>query len=212
MPELATYGLVCFGSVFSIVDPFAAVPIFLALIGDRSREEQRSAAKRAALTCFVVLTAFGAAGTLILHFFSITLPAFKIAGGIILFVVGFEMLRARHSSTRSSKEEQDEAHAKEDVAVIPVGLPLLAGPGAIATVMVLAGKASSLAHRGVVLASVLLVCVLAALVLGSATYVARVLGKTGINLIGRIMGLILTATAVQFVLDGAKEAFPKVFG
>lgn len=212
MPELVTYGLVCFGSVFSIVDPFAAVPIFLALTGDRSREEQRSAAKRAAITCFLVLSTFGAAGTLILNFFSITLPAFKIAGGIILFVVGFEMLRARHSSTRGSKEEQDEAHAKEDVAVIPVGLPLLAGPGAIATVMVLAGKASNYAHRGIVLAAVFVVCVIAALVLGSATYVARVLGKSGINLIGRIMGLILTATAVQFILDGAREAFPKLFG
>lgn len=212
MPGLLTYGLVCFGSVFSIVDPFAAVPIFLALIGDRSREEQRSAAKRAAITCFFVLSLFGAAGTLILHFFSITLPAFKIAGGIILFVVGFEMLRARHSSTRGSKEEQDEAHAKEDVAVIPVGLPLLAGPGAIATVMVLFGKADDYTHRGVVLAAVLIVCIIAAVVLSSATYVARVLGKTGINLIGRIMGLILTATAVQFILDGAKEAFPKLFG
>ncbi len=211
MSELLTYALVCFGSIFSIVDPFAAVPIFLALVGDRSREEQRRAAMRAAITCFVVLGSFGTAGTLILHFFSITLPAFKIAGGIILFVVGFEMLRAHQSSTRSNKEEQAEAQAKDDVAVIPLGLPLLAGPGAIATVMVLGGKATNLAQRGVVLAVVLVVCVIAALVLGSASYVTRVLGKTGINLIGRIMGLILAATAVQFIIDGAREAFPHLF-
>jgi multiple antibiotic resistance protein len=211
MSEALTYGLVCFGSLFSIIDPFAAVPIFLALLGERTREEQRSAALRATLTCFIVLVMFGAAGSVILHFFSITLPAFKIAGGIILFVVGFEMLRARQSSTRSTSEERSEAQAKEDVAIIPLGLPLLAGPGAIATVMVLAGKARTLPHRSAVFISVMIVCVLSFAVLRSATYFARVLGRTGINVIGRVMGLILTATAVQFILDGAREAFPRLF-
>ena len=211
MSEALTYGLVCFGSLFSIIDPFAAVPIFLGLLGERSREEQRSAALRATITCLVVLVMFGSAGSLILHFFSITLPAFKIAGGVILFVVGFEMLRARQSTTRSTSEERTEAHAKEDVAIIPLGLPLLAGPGSIATMMVLAGKAVTLSHRIAVFVAALVVCVLSFSILRSATYFSRVLGKTGINVIGRVMGLILAATAVQFILDGAKEAFPRLF-
>lgn len=210
MPAIVTFGLVCFGSLFSIIDPFAAVPIFLGLLGERSPREQRSAALRAALTCFVVLVAFGAAGSFILQFFSITMPAFKIAGGIILFAVGFEMLRAKHSTTRSTSEERHEAQSKEDVAIIPVGLPLLAGPGSMATMMVLAGKAASLEQKLAVFAAALSVCVTAFLVLGAAPLVSRALGRTGINLIGRIMGLVLAATAVQFLIDGVHEAFPKL--
>ena len=211
MPGLLTFGLVCFGQLFSIIDPFACVPIFLGLVGDRSAGEQRRVALRAALTCIVVLGVFGAAGAIILQIFSITLPAFKIAGGIILFVVGFEMLRARASTTRSTSEERHEAAAKDDVAIIPIGLPLLAGPGAMATVMVLAGKATSFGERCAVFGAVLAVAVTAFVVLGSATYFSRALGKTGINLIGRVMGLILAATAVQFIIDGAHDAFPKLF-
>ena len=210
--EIVTHLLVTFGSVFAIVDPFAALPIFVALTGDRPAEERTRIASRAALTCLVVLLAFGAAGSLIMSFFSISLPAFKIAGGILLFGVGLEMLRAKASATRSTAEEESEAQTKDDVAIIPLGLPLLAGPGAIATVMVLAGKAETLPQRGVVFASVVIVSALTLGILRSAGFFAKWLGRTGINLIGRIMGLILAATAVQFVIDGVKEAFPKVLG
>ncbi len=212
MHELATYMALCFGSVFAIVDPFAAVPIFLALTADRPQDELATVARRASTTCLLVLLLFGAAGTYILSFFSITLPAFKIAGGIILFAVGFEMLRARPSRTRSTAEERIEAHQKEDVALVPLGLPLLAGPGAIATVMVLSARAHDVSHRLVIAACVVVVSFITFLVLRSAGYVTRVLGQTGFNLIGRVMGLILTATAAQFVIDGAREAFPHVLG
>ena len=210
MPEVLTYAFVCFGSVFAIVDPFAALPIFVALTADRTPEDRRNVAARASLTCFLVLTVFAAAGSLILGFFSISLPAFKIAGGVILFGVGLEMLRAKPSGTRSTREEQTEAAHKDDVAVIPLGLPLLSGPGAIATVMVLAGKATTLPHRSAVFGSILAVSLITALVLRSAALVAKGLGKTGINLIGRIMGLILAANAVQFIIDGMLAAFPKL--
>jgi multiple antibiotic resistance protein len=160
----------------------------------------------------LVLLVFSAAGTFILRFFSITLPAFKIAGGVILFAVGFEMLRARPSRTRSTEEERAEAHTKEDVALVPLGLPLLAGPGAIATVMVLSSRAGDLPHRASVAVCVVIVSFITFTVLRSAGYVARALGKTGINLIGRVMGLILAATAAQFAIDGLREAFPKLLG
>lgn len=212
MHELLTYTVLCLGSIFAIVDPFAAVPIFLALTAGRTSDEAAVVARRASFTCMLVLLAFAAAGTVILGFFSITLPAFKVAGGVVLFAVGFEMLRARPSRTRSTEEEQVEAQSKEDVAFVPLGLPLLAGPGAIATVMVLSSKAGDLAHRSAVILCVVMVSFATFLVLRSAAYVARALGQTGINLIGRVMGLILTATAAQFVLDGVREAFPKVLG
>jgi multiple antibiotic resistance protein len=208
MAPLVSYTLLCFGSLFSIVDPFAAVPIFLVLAGSQSKEAQASTALRASLTCFTVLTAFGLAGSYIFSFFGITVPGFKVAGGILLFIVALDMVRAKASSTRSTTEEQDEAATKEDVGLIPIGLPLLSGPGAIATVMVLAGKAGGLGQRIGVHAAILAVSIITFLVLRSSSFMARVLGRTGLNVIGRIMGLILAAVAMQFILDGVREALP----
>jgi multiple antibiotic resistance protein len=208
----STYALLCFGSLFSIVDPFAALPIFLALTGGQDRAAQARTAGVATLTCFLVLATFGVAGTFIFSFFGITIPAFKIAGGILLFGVGLEMMRGKESETRTTHEEKVEAEAKEDIAIIPMGLPLLSGPGAIATVMVLVGKATTWPERFAVYTAILAVSLLTLIVLRSAAIVSRVLGRTGINLIGRIMGLILAATAIQFVLDGVREAFPRALG
>jgi multiple antibiotic resistance protein len=212
MASFWTYTLVCFGSLFSIVDPLAAVPVFVALTGSHLNSTQSRTALRAATTCFVVLSAFAAAGAVIFTFFGITIPAFKIAGGILLFAVGLEMMRAKHSGTRSTEEERHEAEAKEDVGIIPLGLPLLSGPGAIATVMVLVGKARSVEHRLGVHVAIFAVSALTFFILRSAAFFARLLGTTGINVIGRFMGLILAASSVQFVLDGLREAFPKLFG
>jgi multiple antibiotic resistance protein len=212
MSALVAYTLVTFGSVFSIVDPFAAVPIFLALAGGQPQRELARTALRASATCFVVLSVFALAGNFIFSFFGITLPAFKIAGGILLFGVGLEMMRAKRSDTRTTNEEERDAESKEDVGLIPLGLPLLSGPGAIATVMVLVGKAKTVPERISLFAVIAAVSLLAFLVLRSASLVSRVLGKTGMNVIGRVMGLILAAVAMQFVLDGLHEAFPAFLG
>lgn len=212
MSSLVSYALVSFGSVFSIVDPFTAVPVFMALVGDQPKAAQQRIALRASATCFVVLATFGVAGSFIFHFFGITLSAFKIAGGILLFVVGFEMMRAHRSDTRATNEEALDAVTKEDVGLIPLGLPLLSGPGAIATVMVLVGKAHSIPERIVVFAAVAAVSVITLLTLRSASMVSRVLGRTGMNVIGRVMGLILAAVAMQFILGGLHEAFPRLLG
>jgi multiple antibiotic resistance protein len=212
MSSLVSYALVSLGSIFSIVDPFTAVPVFLALVGSHSRGDQDRAARQAAVTCFLVLTTFGVAGSFVFHFFGITQPAFKIAGGILLFVVGLEMMRAKRSDTRATNEEAIDAETKEDVGVIPLGLPLLSGPGAIATVMVLVGRAHDLPERAVIFGAVAVVSLISFLTLRSATVVSRVLGRTGINVIGRVMGLILAAVATQFVLSGLHEAFPRLLG
>jgi multiple antibiotic resistance protein len=212
MSPLGTFWLLCFGSLFSIVDPFAAVPIFLALVGEQPRQEQASIALRASLTCFVVLTAFGVAGSFIFRFYGITIAAFKVAGGILLFAVALDMMRAQPSNTRTTHEERSEAASKEDVWLVPLGLPLLSGPGAIATVMVLAGKANGAEQHVGVLVAIFAVSLLTFLVLRSATFMARALGRTGLNVIGRIMGLILAAVAIQFVLDGVREALPRLGG
>lgn len=205
MPSLASFAILCFGSLLSIVDPFAAVPVFLALTGDEAAPRRRQTALRASLTCFLVLTAFALAGTLIFQFFGITIPAFKIAGGLILFLVGLDMMRAKASETRGTVEERHEARSREDVGIIPLGVPLLSGPGAIATSMVLAGKARTVGEKAAVHAAIFAVAVLTFGVLGSASVMSRLLGRTGMNVIGRVMGLILAAVAMQFVLDGLRE-------
>jgi multiple antibiotic resistance protein len=162
------------------------------------------------LTCFGVLTAFAAAGSFIFSFFGITIPAFKVAGGILLFGVAFDMLRAKPSATKTTQEERSEAESKEDVGLIPMGIPLLSGPGAMATATVLAGKAHSWTDRIGLHLAILAVSVITLLVLRSSMLIGRVLGKTGLNVIGRIMGLILAALAIQFVLDGVREALPSL--
>ena len=205
--SLVSYALAAFGSLFSIVDPFAAVPIFLALVGTQPLPTQARTALRASVTCFVVLTAFALAGGLIFSFFGITLPAFKITGGILLFAVGFEMMRARRSATRGTSEEAREAETKEEVGIVPLGLPVLSGPGAIATVIVFVGKARDLEQRASLFVAIAAVSAIALLTLRSAAFVARVLGKTGINIVERVMGLILAAVASQLVIDGLHEAF-----
>lgn len=206
--NLVTYTFLCFGSLFSIVDPFTLVPIFLGLVGHAPKHVQTRAATRASITSFLVLMTFGLVGVYIFRFFGITIPAFKIAGGVLLFGLGLEMMRARHAEERKSEEETREADHKNDVGILPLGIPLLSGPGAIATVMVLSGQAVDYKHRAALCVAIALVGLTSFVILRGASLTTKVLGPTGMSVISRIMGLILAAIAVQFLIDGAREAFP----
>ncbi len=199
------FALVAFGSLFSIVDPFAAVPVFLAVTAQDPALERRRIAGRASLTAFAILSVFALAGAWVFSFFGITIPAFRIAGGVLLFGVALEMVKAQKSSTRSTREEVEEEH--HDVSIVPMGMPILAGPGSIAAVMVLAARCATFADRIVLHGVIFVIAVTCWLVLRSADYVAHALGKTGLNVLSRMMGLLLAAVAVQFVLDGVHEAF-----
>jgi multiple antibiotic resistance protein len=206
MSESLEFFVVCFPSLFSIVDPIAAIPVYLALIGGADRPHQRRTAARATLTLLVVLGVFASMGTLIFRFFGITIAAFKVAGGILLFTIALEMLRARQSGVKATAEETTDALHKDDVAIIPLGIPMLSGPGAIATVMMWSSRARSFGERSALYASIASLSAITLLTLLFATRLSRVLGKTGINLVTRIMGLILAASATQFVIDGWREA------
>ena len=206
MPEslasLVKFCLVALSSVFFLVDPFAAIPVFLSMTPGDSRVQRRQTATRAALTCLIVLSVFAAAGGLIFKVFGITLPAFKIAGGIILIMIGIEMLQARPSGTKQSPEEQAEGTARETVGVIPLGIPMLAGPGAISTVMILVGDSRRWWHFAVVFAAIGVSALVSYWVLSAADRVGGYLGETGIRIMTRLMGLLLTALAVQFIING----------
>jgi len=206
MPEslasIIKFCLVALSSVFFLVDPFAAIPVFLSMTPGDTRVQRRQTASRAALTCLIVLSVFAAAGGLIFKVFGITLPAFKIAGGVILIMIGIEMLQARPSGTKQSPEEQAEGTARETVGVIPLGIPMLAGPGAISTVMILVGDSRRWWHFAVVFAAIGVSALVSFWVLAAADRVGRYLGETGIRIMTRLMGLLLTALAVQFIING----------
>jgi multiple antibiotic resistance protein len=202
---LAFLGL-CLPSLLSIVDPLAAVPMFVTLVAKETRPEQRRTAMRAVFTMTVMLLLFAAAGNAIFHFLGITVPAFKIAGGVLLFSMALEMMRAHPSAVRSKPEEEEEAQDKQDVGIVPLGIPLLSGPGAIATAMVWAGRAKGPAENAALYVSILIVALITLVTLIFSTTLLTRLGKTGINIATRIMGLILAATAAQFLIDGIREA------
>jgi len=192
-------------SVFFLVDPFTVIPMFVSVTEDSSTSERRQVARRAAWTCAIVLSSFALAGSLIFKMFGITLPAFKIAGGIILMRIGLDMLQARQSTTKVTPEETQDGTTKADASIIPLGMPMLAGPGAISTVMVLVGESHAIWQYGVICATILLVSFVSYLVLAGADRVRRYLGETGIRIMTRLMGLLLVALAVQFVANGLTD-------
>lgn len=206
MDELAQFALVTLTSILFIVDPIAAVPTYLVITQDETRDEQRRTALRACVAMTILLIVFAATGPLLFQMFGITLPAFRIAGGLILWFVAMDMLRGERR-TQEGREEVLEGQNKEDVAVTPLAIPILAGPGAISTVVVLSNQARTAAETVSVYGAILLTGIVSFVVLRLGEPLLRKLGKTGIRVMTRIMGLILAAIAVQFVLSGIKEAF-----
>ena len=208
MRDVLTFGLVAFSAIFFVVDPLAVLPIFLAMTRNESAAQKRGTALRAAVTAGITLTVFAAAGTLIFRFFGITLGAFKIAGGVLLFMVALDMMQARQSRTRSTPEEEQEGIEKADVAIIPLAIPLLSGPGSIATVMVLMSRHSQWVYTLPVFASIFLTAVATWLMLRGAGWIETHLSKTFMNVVMRVMGLILAAISVEFVIAGIKDVLP----
>ena len=204
---LVRFSLLALSSIFFLVDPFAAIPSFLAITESADPPRRKRMARKGALTCFIVLTSFALGGQLLFKMFGITLPAFEIAGGLILLLIGLDMLQAKRSATQEATGETEEASHKEDAGIVPLGIPMLAGPGAISSVMVLVGQVPSLWHweMGAILGSIGLTSLVSYWVLAGADGVRRVMGETGIRILVRIMGLLLVALAMQFFVNGLTD-------
>lgn len=209
MPSLLSFYLLALSAMFVIVDPFTVLPIFMAMTADDPPAKRRRMALRASVVAFGVLTAFALGGSLVFRVFGITLPAFKIAGGILLLLTSLDMLRVQTPRTRSTPDETEEGAAKEDVAIVPMAIPLLAGPGSIATAMVLVSQARGPAWVAAVVGAIASTCVATCLMLWGASPITRVLGRSGMAILGRVLGLLLAAIAVQFVADGVLELLPR---
>lgn len=197
-----------FVTLFVVVDPLGVAPIFVALTAQDSSASRRRQAWHGVGIAAAVLLVFALGGEPLLRLLGISLPAFRIAGGLLLLLLGIDMVMARPSGLRSTTpDEEAEGERKADVAVFPLGIPLIAGPGALTSVMLLMGGASGdLLRQGLVLLLLAVVLLLMLLCLLLSTMLIRVMGITGINVITRVFGLVVAALAVQFMLDGLQAA------
>jgi multiple antibiotic resistance protein len=177
--------------------------IFFGLASGRGRAERRHLALTGVLVAAGVLYVFALGGAALLGVLGISLAAFRIAGGALLFLLAIDMVLARPSGLRATTKSEDaEAHHRHDIAVFPLAIPLIAGPGAIASTMLLMGEARDWLERGAVLGVLALVLIATYLALRAAGEISRLLGVTGSNVVGRVLGIVLAALAVQFMLDG----------
>ena len=210
--EILSLSLVSLSAIFFVVDPLSAVPFFLAMTRDHSAEERRETALRAALTAGLVLAGFALAGHWIFRLLGISLAAFRIAGGIVLLLLALDMIRTQPSRTRITEKEVEAGAVKEDIAIVPLAMPLLAGPGSIATAIVLMARAREGPwwHVLPVLGAIAVTAAASYLILAGALRTERVLGRTGLSIIERAAGLLLVGIAVQFMIDGLREALPRL--
>jgi multiple antibiotic resistance protein len=200
-------------ALFAIVDPVGVIPMFLSATHGFADAQRKLAARVAAITVIGVLAAFSFAGEALLAFFGIRIAAFSVAGGLLLLLLALSMVQAHVSPQRQTREEAEEAAEKDAVGAVPLGVPLLAGPGAITNVIVAADAASgNLAHQGALLIPIVLVGFSVWLSFRLAPVIARKLGATGIHIVTRLMGLIIAAISIEMIASGLGKLFPGLLG
>ena len=200
--NLLTFSLSVFTGFFAIMNPIANTPIFLGLTGEETEAVKRKIAKKATLTAFIIVAAFVVLGKYIFELFGITVPAFKITGGILLFYVGFEMLMSKKSTIHGHKMSEE----SEGIAISPLAIPILAGPGTIVTAMNYVTNAGYL-KMGIVLAIFALMVYLTYLAFSLSEFIVKKIGSNLITVIGKIMGLILSIMGTEMTIEGIKLGF-----
>jgi len=199
------FATTAFVSILFLVDPPGTVPAFMALTAKYTPDKQRRTALVASVTATLTLLGFAIIGNVVFRVLGLTLPAFQIAGGVILFLVALDMIRAQRPTQESAEEMTENAEAA-DVAIAPLAIPMLAGPAALSTVAVLMSQAKDVVQVSLVFASITLTGFICWFTLRLAEPIQKRLGKTGIHILGRVLGLVLAGIAVQFVLNGLAAA------
>ncbi len=203
--SLIEYTLLAFGSLFAIVDPIALVPAFLAMTARDSRAARIRMARLASAVAAGVMIVFFLTGQWIFKLLGVTLPAFQIAGSVLLFLIALDMLYAKPTAARETAEEVEAGAAKDDIAITPLGVPMLAGPGAISAVLILRAQAQGWSQHAALLGCVIVVCVLSYVILRFAAVSAHRINPLLLKLTARLMGLLLAAVAVQFALNALRQ-------
>jgi multiple antibiotic resistance protein len=199
-------------ALLAIVNPVGGVPMYVGTTAGWTPAEQRRTARTVAITVFTVLGTSALVGTSLLDFFGIGIPSFQVGGGILLMLLAISMMQARESGIRQTPAEERETVDRHAVAVVPLGIPLLAGPGSISTMIISTHGVQGVAFRFELLLPAALIAVTVWMTLLLATRVSRRLGTTGMNIVTRIMGLVLAALAVEFIAQGLLELFPGLGG
>jgi multiple antibiotic resistance protein len=203
--SLTEYTLLAFSSLFVIVDPVAVVPAFIAMTQNDAPQAQLRMARMACAVAAGVLILFALAGKWIFKLLGITLPAFQIAGSILLLRIALDMLYAKRSAAQETSEEVEAGTAKDDIAITPLGVPMLAGPGAVSTALILLNQAHGVAQYLALLACIVTVCGLSYLIFRVAIKGARRLSPLALKLVTRLMGLLLAAVAIQFSINALRQ-------
>lgn len=199
--------IAAFTTLFIIIDPPGLAPLFVALTQGMTPANRRAIALRACIIAGCLMLAFLFIGEALLGFVGISMPAFRIAGGILLFLTALEMLFQKRQARRQENADEGAAEHHDDPSVFPLALPLIVGPGAITTIILFAGQAKSAIDFAAIAGVMLTVLILVFLALMAAIPLDRILGKTGINILTRLLGMLLAALAIQFVLDGISQSF-----
>ncbi|WP_455206012.1 MarC family protein [Kaarinaea lacus] len=201
-----------FTALLVIISPFAALPIFLSLTRSYTQQDRSKIAITASATVFAVLVVVAFSGEAILTGMGTSLASFRVGGGIVLLLMALAMLKAQPDTVRNTKEETIAAEEKQTIAVVPLAIPLLAGPGAISTVIIEMHRSNGIYHTILVVLSIFGACIILWMVLKLARPIGSLLGPIGLNIINRLFGLILTAIAIEIIANGLKQLFPVLSG
>ena len=202
MEDLLPFALLCFTSFFTLTNPLGTMPVFLTMTNGMNDHERKAIVRRATIVSFITLMVFTFSGQFLFKFFGISSNGFRIAGGFIIFKIGFDMLQARYSNAKL-KEEEVKTYA-DDISITPLAIPMLCGPGAIANAIMLMDDASTFTLKGTLIGIIALVYFITFLILQASTRLVRILGETGNNVMIRLMGLILMVIAVECFVSGLK--------
>lgn len=209
MSETIGFALLCFTSFFSLLNPLGIMPVFMSMTHELNELEKRQTARKAMIAAFITLMVFAFGGQLLFAFFGISVNSFRIAGGIIFFQMGADMLQARLGSVKRPKEAVEEYVT--DISITPLAIPMICGPGAITNAIVLMEDAATIDKQAILVGAVLGLCLMTYFILASSTKISKLLGSAGNKILMRLMGLILMVIAVEFFFSGFKPIMVDIF-
>lgn len=208
MNELITFGVLCFTTFFTIINPLGVMPIFMTMTKDLDKQDRNLTAKKAILASFITLVIFAFSGQVLFNFFGISVNSFRVVGGIIFFLMGMDMLQARLGTVKV-KQEEIKTYVS-DISITPLAIPMITGPGAITNAIVMMEDAQDVEFKLVLLGAILVVFAITLTILLSASKIIKILGQTGNNVLMRLMGLIVMVIAIEFFLSGFKPIFQDI--
>ena len=204
MEELYTFALLAITSFFTLINPLGTMPIFMSMTTSLDDKARKKTARKAVIVAFIIILAFAFSGQLLFKFFGISVHSFKIVGGIIFFIMGQDMLQARLGKIKHNNNDAAIDAYVNDISITPLAIPMICGPGAITNAIVLMEDANTIAHKAVLIASIIAIMILTYVILASSSKISEKLGDTGNKVMMRIMGLIVMVIAVEFFFSGLK--------